>query len=164
MADSIFTSKIRYGLQLLGKVRWTNEESTQGDLSAIQKVQNKMVRLLNGVQIVDKISTKKLLTNVNMLSVNQMNAQIKITEVWKAVHDINHPLKIEKVVHEASSCLTRSVVNGDLREFGKTTLVQSTFLSDASHVWNNCPVELKSCDTLWKAKKVIRKFVCTLPV
>ena len=123
-----------------------------------------MVRLLNRVQIVDKIRTKTLMTNVNMLSVNQMNAQIKITDVWKAIHDVNRPLKIEKVSHDASTCVTRSVVNGDLREFGKLTLVQSTFLSDASHVWNNCPTGLKECDTLWKAKKAIRKFVVTLPM
>ena len=104
VANSIFTSKIRYGLQLLGKVRWTKEEPVQGDLCAIQKVQNKMIRLLNGCKLMDKISTEKLLTNVKMLSVNQLNAQIKITEVWKAMHDVNHPLKIEKLMHDVKTC------------------------------------------------------------
>ena len=93
-------------------------------LKAIQKVQNKMVRLLNGKSLIDKISTKTLLANVNMLSVNQINAQIKITEVWKAMRDANHPLKIEKVAHD--SCTTRSVTNGDLKEFGKSIILQST--------------------------------------
>ena len=74
-----------------------------------------------------------------MLSVNQTNAQIKLTDVWKAVHDPNHPLKIERVVHDASSSLTRSVTNGDLKEFGKSDILQSTFLNDTSRVWNNCP-------------------------
>ena len=90
--------------------------------------------------------------------------KIKNTDVWKAIQDVNHPLKIEKVVHDASTCMTRSVANGDLREFGKSVIVQSTFLSDASRVWNNCPIELKECDTLWKAKKAIRSFVATLPI
>ena len=35
VADSIFTSKIRYGLQLLGKIRWSKEDSVQGDLLEI---------------------------------------------------------------------------------------------------------------------------------
>ena len=61
-------------------------------------------------------------------------------------------------------CLTRSVANGDLKEFGKTEIVHSTFLSDASKVWNNCPTEIKDCDTLWKAKKTIKSFVETLPI
>ena len=94
MANSIFQSKIRYGLQLLGKVRWKTEDPVQGDLNAIQKVQNKMLWLLNNSRLIEKISTKTLLKNVNMLSVNQTNAQIKITDVWKALHDPYHPLKI----------------------------------------------------------------------
>ena len=93
VANSIFVSKIRYGLQLLGKVRLTNEDPTQVELKAIQKVQNKMVRLLNGKSLIDKISTKTLLANVNMLSVNQINAQIKITEVYKQCRMQIIPLK-----------------------------------------------------------------------
>ena len=164
VADSLFVSKIRYGLQLLGKVRWSIEDPEQGDLKAIQKVQNKMLRLLNGSRLIDKINTKTLLEKVNMLSVNQLNAQIKLTEVWKAKHDSNHPLKIEETVHDVSTCLTRAVANGDLKEFGKSTILQSTFLSDASKAWNNCPKEIKECVTLWQAKKAIKRFVVNLPI
>ena len=164
VADSIFTSKIRYGLQLLGKVRWSALEVVQGDLDAIQKVQNKMVRLLNGKTLADKINTKVLLNNINMLSVNQLNAQTKITEVWKAITDSSHPLKIEKISHDKNLCTTRAVTKGDLVEFGKTKLVQSTYLSDASRIWNKCPESVKTCTTLWSAKKAIKTFVKTLPI
>ena len=51
-----------------------------------------------------------------------------------------------------------------LKEFGKSTIVQSTFLSDASKVWNNCPKEIKECVTLWQAKKAIKSFVVNLPI
>ena len=95
VADSIFTSKIRYGLQLLGKIRWSDQDSTRADLKAIQLIQNKLVRLLNGKTLLDKVNTKTLLKNVNMLSVNQLNAQIKISEVWKATNDSSFPLKIK---------------------------------------------------------------------
>ena len=99
-----------------------------------------------------------------MLSVNQINAQAKIMDLWKAIHDPDHPSKIEKMEHDPNACLTRSVANGDLKEFGKSGLVQSTFLSDASKAWNNCPREVKDCDSIWKAKKAIRNFVEKLPV
>ena len=56
------------------------------------------------------------------------------------------------------------MANGDLKEFGKSGIVQSTFLSDASKAWNNCPSEVKDCDNIWKAKKAIRIFVERLPV
>ena len=51
---------------------------------AIQKTQNKLTRFLNNAKISDKISTKTLLKNINGLSVNQLNAQIKLTELWKS--------------------------------------------------------------------------------
>ena len=92
------------------------------------------------------------------------NAQIKITEVWKVVQDVKHPLKIEKVVHDAKSCNTRGVTNDDLKVFGKSEILQATYLSDASKIWNKCPNELTECETLWKAKKSIKAFVTTLPV
>ena len=95
---------------------------------------------------------------------DKTNAQIKIMDVWKALQDSNHPLKIERVSHEASVCLTRSEAKGDLKEFGKSNIVQSTFLSDASHIWNKCPMNIKESDTLWKAKKIIKNFVATLPI
>ena len=99
-----------------------------------------------------------------MLSVNQLNAQIKITEVWKATHDLNHSFKIQKISHENDICVTRAVTNGDLKEFGKSDMVKFTFLSNASKAWNNCPMEVKKCVTLWSAKKAIPKFVETLPI
>ena len=43
MVDGLFTSKINYGLQLYGKVRTENTDPTNGDIKAIQKVQNKLI-------------------------------------------------------------------------------------------------------------------------
>ena len=37
ISDSLFTSKIRYGLQLLGSVRWLDSDPTNQDLQALQK-------------------------------------------------------------------------------------------------------------------------------
>ena len=96
VAKSIYTSKIRYGLQLIGKVRTEVHESSQSDLNALQKTQNRLIRLLSGTKLSDKISTGSLLKNLKMLSVNQLNAQIKLTEIWKAVNNENHPISVKK--------------------------------------------------------------------
>ena len=45
--------------------------------------------LLAITKLSDHRSTKSLLANLDMSSVNQLNAQIKITEIWKAVHKDN---------------------------------------------------------------------------
>ena len=39
------------------------------------------------------IDTKMILANQDLLLVNQLNAQIKLTEVWKAINNLLHPTK-----------------------------------------------------------------------
>ena len=52
IADSIYNSKVRYGLQLCGKVRENKEDPTQGYMEDLQKAQNKLLRLLNNTRII----------------------------------------------------------------------------------------------------------------
>ena len=61
-------------------------------------------------------------------------------DAWKASKDANHPIKFKKVENE---CSTRSITNGDLVESGKTDLVKSSFISDASKAWNRAPISIK---------------------
>ena len=44
-------SKLRYGLQLYGKTRTDNTQSTQADLDKLQVTQNKLLRVLEGVNL-----------------------------------------------------------------------------------------------------------------
>ena len=94
-----------YGLQLLGKVRQYESESIQGDLHDMQLVQNKLAHVLNNAKLSEHRSMKSLLTKINMQSVNQLNAHIKITEIWKAVHRANYPIEVKnalwKMVNES---------------------------------------------------------------
>ena len=70
----------------MGKVRIQEEDGgLQTDLKALQLMQNKMVRMVNHVKLSDKQTTSSLLKRINMISVNQINAQIKITEIWKVL-------------------------------------------------------------------------------
>ena len=38
VAESIFMSKLMYGLQLLGKIRWTSQDPQTGNLKELQKL------------------------------------------------------------------------------------------------------------------------------
>ena len=77
ISDSLFNSKIRYGVQLLGKTRLKNEDVQNEDLKCIQQIQNKMLRFLNKVALKDHVRTESLLAKTGMLSVNRINAQTK---------------------------------------------------------------------------------------
>ena len=61
LVDGLFMSKIRYGLQLYGKVRLTSEDAMRGDIQALQKVQNNLLRMLNGTQVKDGVSIESML-------------------------------------------------------------------------------------------------------
>ena len=76
IADSLWTSKARYGLQLYGQVRQTEEDVVTGTLDNLQKAQNNMLRTLENVRIKDRVSIKSMLLKNNMLSINQLNAKI----------------------------------------------------------------------------------------
>ena len=58
VADGLFTSKLRYGLQLMGQVRWMDEDFQSTLMDSLQKAQNKLLRFLNKTFIKDKISNK----------------------------------------------------------------------------------------------------------
>ena len=56
-----------------------------------------MLRFLNNSKIADKISTKSILEKFELLSVNQINAEIKLEDMLKATHIDNYPTKIKKL-------------------------------------------------------------------
>ena len=162
IADSIFNSKLRYGIQLCGKVRIQDNDPCQGYLEDLQKIQNKMFRLLNNSRIKDKIRTKTISQELEMLSFNQINAQTKLTEIWQALNVENYPIKGE--VHSKSKeNRTRSNTRGDLVVQGKSEIYRSAFINDASKLWNNAPKTIKDCRTILSAKREIKKYITTLP-
>ena len=162
--DGLFTSKLRYGLQLLGKVRRNEEDALNATLAAVQRVQNNLVRMINGCKISDKVSIKSLLTKSNMLSINQLNAQIKLTEMWKAVHFTNYPIDIPRKSTIDNAMNTRACTEGRLVESGLKPLTQRTFIYDATRLWNTAPSEITNAKSLDVAKSEIKKFVKTLPI
>ena len=38
--------------------------------------------------------------NLNIVSINQINAQIKLAEMWKALNIVNYPINIRKFIPE----------------------------------------------------------------
>ena len=162
--DGLFTSKLRYGIQLFGKVRRNETDPTNLDIENIQKVQNKMLRMVTGTKLLDKISTAKLLEETNMMSINQLNAQIKIMEIWKALNIDGYPLKLDKQTAISSKTSTRACTLGKIIEKGKCTLTQKTCINDAVKLWNSLPLNIQNSETLNQMKNNSKEFAKTLPI
>ena len=54
-----------------------------------------MLRAINNSKISDKVSIKSMLKKFNLLSVNQLAAQIKLVKVWMSVNKEGCPLSLE---------------------------------------------------------------------
>ena len=80
--------------------------------------------------------------------------------MWKSTHIPNFPIKTEQV--NRSDDVVNS--NGQLKEVLLSNSSQKTFLNDALHIWNKCPINIKQCESLYSAKKAIKTFVYTLPI
>ena len=97
-----------------------------------------------------------------MCSVNQLNAKIKLTEMWKATYVPNHNLNVKAANKHEDLRSSRSITNGKLIE-GFSNLATNTFLNDATRAWNKAPKSIKDSCSIHSAKKEIKKFVMSLP-
>ena len=93
-----------------------------------------------------------------------MNAQTKLLEIWKASNLENYPTKLTKMVVSENMSTTRAINSGKLMDLGVSNLSKCTFHNDAIKAWNVAPISIKSCKTIFAAKREIRIFVKTLPV
>ena len=164
LVDGLFTSKIRYGLQLLGKVRTKNDEPLCGDFKSIQMIQNKLLRFLNGTKVKDQISTRSLLEKFGILSVNQLNAQIKLLEVWKAMNFNDNPLKIELQSAPVVGVTTRASKKGRPIDIGCTNNTQKSSISDSIRIWNEAPSNVTESTSIFQVKNAIKIYVKSLPI
>ena len=134
IVDGIWTSKLRYGLQLFSEVRLTELQPKNKVMCQIQKSQNKLMRIMSHVKTTDRKSIKDLLSETDMLSVNQTAAQIKLTEMWKVVNDPLYPIKME-IKETSENCIaTRSMVRKDIKEVGKSNQSKKTFVGSAGRI------------------------------
>ncbi len=101
-------------------------------MTMVQRSQNKMLRIIDGTLVSDRKSTKTLLDKQNMLSVNQITAKIKLTEMQKASIDPQYPIKMKTRERQENAIETRSVTQGDLTEVGRSTRAKKSFICDAA--------------------------------
>ena len=90
------------------------------------------------------------------MSVNQINAQIKLMEIWKFQKIKDYPLELKKQAPKTDSISTRACTKGRLVEVGRSNVLQNTCISDAIKLWNRAPVCITTCESFFTAKKEIR--------
>ena len=164
IADSLYTSKIRYGVQLYGKVRLTVTEPTDSLIEGLQITQNKFARFIHGSSLLDRSNTSTIYKETQLFSVNQIMAKIKLLEVWKSINIIDYPIQWKRRAEVLKQEGLKASNKPDLVISGRSSIQDSTFINDAARVWNNAPGAVKACKTLYAVKKQIKIYTRTLPI
>ena len=81
--------KLKYGIAIMWPVRINESDPEPLSIKGVKVVFNDMLRLLNGVARKDKVSVKSILSKLGWLSINQLVAEVRLVEVWKALNTGN---------------------------------------------------------------------------
>jgi hypothetical protein len=166
IVHSLWVSKLRYGLQLCTKVQHSTEERKCTAMKSLQLTQNRMLRAINNSKIKDKISIVSMLKKFNLLSVNQLAASIKLTEVWKSLNVVDYPLQLDPY-NQTTTTLSLDLRPKPSRVFNDSARLQISkysFNVDSARLWNQAPPEVTSAPTLDAAKSAIKTYANSLPV
>ena len=148
----------------LVKVRHTSSGPVESLSESLQVTQNRFARFMHGSKLTDRVNNQIIYKDLNLLSVNQLNAQIKLLDVWKSLHDETHRTRWVKRQDLLTRTGLKSSNKPDLVTNGMTRLQMNTFYNDAAFVWNKAPTSIKECKSLITAKKQINLYIKNLPI
>ena len=110
-------------------------------------------------KISDQVSIESMLKKFKILSVNQLNAQIKLLEIWKALNVEGYPLKIPQQSADINRVSARADQRARPVEIGRKNLTKNTCISDAIRVWNKAPAQVTSSMSVYQVKKEIKSML-----
>ena len=99
-----------------------------------------------------------------MMSVNQINAQIKLLEVRKSQQSETYPIKWTSRNEAIQDRRTRSSNENFLHESFGCKILNSTFTNDSARIWNLAPNSIKISATKSCAKRNIKNYILNLPL
>ena len=111
-------------------------DPTDSLLDSLQVAQNKFARFVHGSTLMDRINIKIIFKETNLLSVNQINAQIKLLGVWKSKNYDSYPIEWLNQKYEINREGLKSTNKPDLIIKGKSFLQSQTFINRQSPIFS----------------------------
>ena len=135
------------------------EDPENQTMKTAQVAQNKMLRMLDGVSLKERISSRSLLQKYNLPSVNQLVGEIKLLEAWKATHITSYPFQLEEnnPNRQVSDRSVRPNTTKMWKDSAKSKAASESISIDCAKLWNNAPEEIKNASTIFSAKREIKK-------
>ena len=144
VGEAMFNSSIRYGICLYIRPRLKEEEPSYGETRELQKLQNKMLRIVNKTKRKEKVSIKELLQKAGMMSINHMAIYHLIMETKNVLYNGTSEAlrKLLVKTKKAPGRATRADINFTLPVPG-TVGKGNDFTYAATKTWNAVPRYIK---------------------
>ena len=166
VTHGLVLSKLRYGLAVYGDVRIEEGDPTPGRMRKLQVALNRIARFLTGIRLQDKIKTEELLQRAKLPHVNQMAAEQKLGETFRAgkteIPGVTDNITL--VSSKEHAMTTRGQVEGNIMLMKGETYRRDGFLHKAVRLWNALPTETKLEEDTKKFKKGVKTFSKRLPM
>ena len=151
VSEGLIMSHIRYCLSVFGAsfARLYNDCPRSLMLTELQRAQNKMIRIIYGLKLSNKVSTRDLLRRNGSLSINQMTVYTILLDLWKAKN-----FNIEPIMRHFKE---RTAVR-----FSNEYLIQpdqGRFHYIATKAWSLASKRLRNTNLIKVAETEAREFV-----
>ena len=164
IVQSLWFSKLRYGLQLCAVTRSNENDPKNSNMKELQYAQNRMLRLLDGSRIKDKKSIQSLLQKFKVPSVNQLACEIRLMEAWKSRNIQSYPVSIQT---ESKPDSNRELRQSSVRQYDETSRTRigaNSFHTSTAKLWNHSSDAVKNAKSKHMAKKTIKAYCSDLPI
>ena len=163
MADAIFNSVIRYGIAVYLVPTYEKEDLKARKLSSetydLQVLQNKMLRVIHGLRISNRVNMVELRTKIKMMSVNQMSIYHTIMEVFNIIHNKSSEQISNKYSHHERHSLRKNT-NNFLRVPEKHEHRKCTgFTYCGAKVFNRLPIKTRETKDRNIFKTLVKKWI-----
>ena len=121
---------------------------------------------MDNSHISERKSTESLLASTGLISVNQLAANIKLTETWKSINLPNYPIQLEPNVIDRPETdrIVRMSTNRMWNQDARSRAEKESFSRNAAKLWNAAPLSIKNAKTLRIAKNEIKLHCKSLPI
>ena len=118
------------------------------------------------VSLKEHVTSKSLLLKYNLPSVNQLAAEIKITEAWKAHNITNYPYKLElnNPDRNDGGRIVRTTTTKMWNDASKSKAASISMSRDCAKLWNTAPTNIINAPNLYGAKRLIKAYCRTLEI
>ena len=161
IAESIFNSKIRYGIAVYLKPIFEKEELKVNKLSeearSLQTLQNRMIRTILGINVKRHVNMQHLRNKMKMFSINQMCIYHTLLEAHNVVKN-NSSEKIQRKWAKTNQKYDFRSSN-DLKVPKKPKVNCTGFAYSGSKLFNSLPSNIKDTMDSVRFKTLIKKWI-----